>query len=45
MFYSAQGIINSTRMEIRQIFSCMPVKTKFFEELFTPTWNGIAVSV
>ena len=39
-----QGIIDYTGTEIRQVFfvcySC-----KYFKGLFTPTFNGIAVSV
>ena len=31
-----QGIIDSTGMKTGQFFSHMPVKTKFFKELFTP---------
>ena len=40
-----QRIINSKETEIRQTFSCMPVKTKNFKKLFTSTWNEIAASV
>ena len=40
-----QGIIDFTGMETRQSFFHMFVMTKSFEELFTPTLNGIAVSV
>ena len=38
-----QGVIDYTGTETRQIFSRMLTKT--FEELFTSTLNGIAVSV
>ena len=40
-----QGIIDSTGTETRQRFCSMFVMAKSFEELFTPTWNGIAASV
>ena len=39
------GIIDYTGAETWQIFPRMPVTAKFFKELFTPTGNGIAVSV
>ena len=43
--YCVQGIIDSTGTETRHIFTRMFVMAKSFEELFTPIWNGIAVSV
>ena len=39
------GIIDSTETETRRSFSRMFEKAKFVKELFTPTVNGMAVSV
>ena len=38
-----QGIIDPTGTKTQQMFFRMFVIAKFFEELFTPTYNGIAV--
>ena len=40
-----QGIIDTTRTEARQSFSCMFVIANIFKDLFTLNWNGAAVSV
>ena len=42
---SVQGVLDYTGMETRQTLSRMLTIANTFEKLFTPTLNGVAVSV